>query len=403
LKIAPPLVTMSPMKGVSAMLGSVKSWFGGSLFGLRRINRADGLITLVLSAFAIALTSGLTHSGHPHGGFWASIAVLTMTVPVLWRRRAPLVAVATLAAGALFNGLVIGSMVRCGAALPALGLTMFAVGLRCDLRKALGGAALGVIAVVALAQYDPNLTPAFSAPGSVLLLALWGVGRLVRSREAMVASLRERTRELGEQRERTAQLAVAAERARVAAGVDDLLQERIGTLAGEAARGHRAVAEQPELARETLSTIEHESRRTLSQMREIVGSLREDAPIEPQPGLADLDGLLARATTADVRLRVDGDRRRLPAGLELSGYRIVEHLLATLQDAPEAHVDVTLSFASDALEITVAGPARAGVDSQSALAGAREWVALHGGRLQAQARGGRSQTIVRLPLVTAYA
>jgi signal transduction histidine kinase len=385
------------------MLGSVKSWFGRSLFGVRDVNRADGLIALVLGVFAILLTSGATHPSHPHGGFWASLAVLSMTVPVLWRRRAPLGAVATLAAGSLFNGFVIGSMVRCGATLPALALVMFSVGLRCELRKALGGALLGVIAVVTMAHYDPKLTSAFSIPGSVLLLALWGVGRLVRSREGMVASLRERTRELGEQRERTAQLAVAAERARVAAGVDGLLQERIGELAGEAARGRVAVDEQPELARETLSTIEHEGRRTLADMREIVGSLREEAPVEPQPRLADLGGLLERATTSDVRLQVDGDQRALPAGLELSGYRIVEHLLATLQDAPEVHVDVTLSFAEDVLEITVAGPPRDGVDSQTALAGAREWVSLHGGRLQAEARAGRSQTVVRLPLVTAYA
>jgi signal transduction histidine kinase len=385
------------------MLGSVKGWFGGSLLGVRDVNRTDGLIALVLSVFAVLLTSGVTHSGHPHGGFWASLAVLTMTVPVLWRRRAPLAAVSTLAAGALFNWLVIGSMVRCGAALPALALVMFSVGLRRELRVALGGATLGVIAAVALALSDPNLTSGFIIPGSVLLLALWGVGRLVRSREGMVASLRTRTRELGEQRERTAQLAVAAERARVAAGVDGLLQERIGELAGEAARGRGAVDQQPQVAREALSTIEHEGRRTLSQMREIVGSLREDAPIEPQPGLSDLDGLLQRATTSEVRLHVEGQRRALPAGLELSGYRIVEHLLATLRDAPEVRVDVTLGFAGDMLEIVVSGPMRAEVDSQTALAGAREWVALHGGQLEAKAQTGRSQTVVRLPLLTAYA
>ena len=385
------------------MLGAVKSWFGKSLFGVRDVNRADGLIALLLSAFAVTLTSGLDHTSHPHGGFWASVAVLTLTVPVLWRRHAPFAAMATIAAGALFNGLVIGSMVRCGAALPALALVSFSVGLRCERRRALEGAALGIVAVVALAQWDPNLTIGFAPPGSVFVLALWGVGRLVRSREGMVVSLRERTRELGEQRERTAQLAVAAERARVAAGVDGLLAERIGALAGEAARGRGAVDQQPDLARETLSTIEHEGRETLTQMREIVGSLREDAPTEPQPGLADLDGLVQRATTADVRLRVDGDRQGLPAGLELSSYRIIEHLLATLQDAPEAHIDVTVSFASDALEIAVAGPTREGVDSQTALVSAREWVALHGGQLQSKARTGRSRTVVRLPLLTAYA
>jgi hypothetical protein len=385
------------------MLGQVRSCFGGSLFGVRNVNRADALIALVLSVFAVLLTSGVTHSGHPHGGFWASLAVLTMTAPVLWRRRAPLAAAATLAVGALFNGLVVGSMVRCGAALPALAFVMFSLGLRCELRNALAGAVLGVVAVVALANSDPNLTSTFSVPGSVLLLAMWGVGRLVRSREAMVARLREHTRELDEQRERTARLAVSAERARVAAGVDGLLQERIGELAGEAARGLGAVDGQPEIARETLSMIEHEGRRTLSQMREIVGSLREDAPIGPQPGLADLDELLEHATSADVRLRTDGDRRALPAGLELSGYRIVEHLLATLEDAPEARVDVLLSFRGDVLEITVAGPARAGVDARASLAGAREWVSLHGGRLESRGGAVRSQTVVRLPLLTAYA
>ena len=157
------------------MLGAVKGWFGGSLFGVRDVNRADALIALVLSVFAILLTSGVVHTGHPHGGFWASVAVLTLTVPVLWRRRSPFAAVATIAAGALFNGLVIGSMVRCGAALPALALVSFSVGLRCERRKALEGAALGIAAVVALAQWDPNLTIGFAAPGSVFVLALWGV------------------------------------------------------------------------------------------------------------------------------------------------------------------------------------------------------------------------------------
>ncbi len=250
------------------MLGSVKSWFGKSLFGVRDVNLADGLIALVLSVFAIMLTSGATHPGHPHGGFWASLAVLSMTVPVLWRRRAPLGAAATLAAGSLFNGFVIGSMVRCGATLPALALVMFSVGLRCKLRQALGGAVLGIVAVVTMAHYDPKLTSAFSIPGSVLLLALWGVGRLVRSREGMVASLRERTRELGEQRERTAQLAVAAERARVAGGVgwtgfrsaSESWPEKRHVDAWQSTSSL-------ELARETLSTIEHEGRRTLADMR----------------------------------------------------------------------------------------------------------------------------------------
>jgi hypothetical protein len=72
-----------------------------------------------------------------------------------------------------------------------------------------------------------------------------------------------------------------------------------------------------------------------------------------------LSGLLARATSADARLIVDGDPRTLPAGLELSGYRIVEHLLLALEDAPEAAVAVRLCFRPDLLELNVSGPATA--------------------------------------------
>ena len=69
-----------------------------------------------------------------------------------------------------------------------------------------------------------------------------------------------------------------------------------------------------------------------------------------------MSGLLARATSADARLTVDGNPRTLPAGLELSGYRIVEHLLLALADAPGAPVEVRLHFGPDALELHVSGP-----------------------------------------------
>jgi len=67
-----------------------------------------------------------------------------------------------------------------------------------------------------------------------------------------------------------------------------------------------------------------------------VGNLRAERLTGPQPVLADLDSLLERAMTADARLQVSGSPRALPAGLELSAYRIVEHLLEALEDAPGA-------------------------------------------------------------------
>jgi hypothetical protein len=113
----------------------------------------------------------------------------------------PLGAISTLAGGALFNAIVVGSYVRCGATLPSLALVVYSVGARCELRPAAFGAALAVVSAVTQGHSDPQLK-GFSVGGSVLILALWGVGRLVRSREGMISALRARADELREQRDR---------------------------------------------------------------------------------------------------------------------------------------------------------------------------------------------------------
>ena len=78
----------------------------------------DIAAAVILSAYAVALTSGVVHTSHPHGGVAASIRVLAMTLPVAWCRRWPLAAAGVLAAAAVLNGVLFGPMVRCGAALP---------------------------------------------------------------------------------------------------------------------------------------------------------------------------------------------------------------------------------------------------------------------------------------------
>ena len=293
------------------MSDRVKNWMWGAPLGFRALTRLDTLLAVLLSTFGVVLVTGATKHGNPQGGALACAAVLLMTAPVAWRRAHPLAAVATLAGGALFNAIAVGSYVRCGATLPALLLVVYSVGARCALRPAVLGAALAVISMVTQAHSDPQLK-GFSVGGSVLILAMWGVGRLVRSREGMVATLRSRTDELREQRDRTARLAVAADRARVADDLDGMLGERIGRLASEAAVAREAIGREPDAARESLTAIEQEGRRTLTDMREIVGSLRDEPPADPQPSLADLDELLHRALATPARLTVAGDRCRSP-------------------------------------------------------------------------------------------
>jgi signal transduction histidine kinase len=141
----------------------------------------------------------------------------------------------------------------------------------------------------------------------------------------------------------------------------------------------------------------------LSQMREVVGTMAEQALTEPQPALAQLSSLLERATSADARLSVEGSPRALPAGLELSAYRIVEHLLTALEDAPDARVDVRVRFGPDALELDVAGTASRLADPVTAFAVARERAALLGGTLRIETASGRCTALVRLPLTAGYA
>ena len=385
------------------MRDRVRDWFVGAPFGLRAFTRLDTLLALGLSAFAVVLVSGNGASGDPSGGIFACAAVLLMTLPVAWRRAHPLGAIATLAGGAVFNAIVVGSFVRCGATLPALALVVFSVGARCELTPALLGAALAVVSTVAQGYSDPRLKSGFWPAGSILILALWGVGRLVHSRESIVAGLRARTDELHEQRDRTARLAVAADRAQVAQDLEGMLGARIGRLAAESAAAREVLGQTPEAAGASLSVIENEGRRTLTDMREIVGGLSDETPVRPQPSLADVDALLERTLSPNVRLTVDGDRHRLPAGIELSPFRIVERLLEPLEGVPAARVQVTLRYEPDALEVGVRGRVRSGADLHTTLATAREWVSLHAGTMSSQLRAGVSQTDVRLPLVTAHA
>ena len=363
----------------------------------------DLAVAIFLSVYAAVLTSGAVDTGHPTGGLGASVAVLAMTLPVAWCRRAPVAAAAVLAAGALFNGIVFGSIVRCGAALPAVFIVAFFVAARNNRRRAAVGVAFCAINVTAQAFYDPQL----GGPVVVLLLPILGlfvaIGRIVRARTAAIEILRTRTEELRNRREQTARLSVLADRARVSANLDAVLRDRIEHIAALATGARDALETCPAEAFEALASIEAEGRDVLRQMREIVGSLDHDAPSAPQPSLSELPALLARITSADARLSIEGERRRLPAGIELAGYRIAEHLVTALEDEPGATVEVCLRFAADALEVRVSGPPAADLDLAAVLAATRERVALHNGTVDEHTTAGRRRATARIPLITSYA
>jgi hypothetical protein len=363
----------------------------------------DVMAAALLSVYAVGLTSGVVHTSHPHGGAAASVGVLAMTLPVAWCRRWPLTAAGVLAAAAVLNGLLFGQMVRCGATLPAIFLVTFVVGIRCDRARSALGLLLCAGAAAAEALYDPQIEARGLAVVLPVLVAFFAAGRLVRARTETAQALRNRSAELRRQREETARMAVLADRARVTADLEGSLHAQIGAIAGTAATGLGALDADQDAARRALASIEHDGRAVLGHLREVLGSLQQPAPCKPQPTLARLSELLTRATTADARLTVDGNPRTLPAGLELSGYRIVEHLLLALEDTPNAAVDVRLSFHPDALEVHVSGPPAPTADLRAVLAAARERASLHGGTVDSRLADGICYAMARLPLVSSHA
>ena len=234
----------------------------------------------------------------------------------------------------------------------------------------------------------------FVAPVAV---AVWVVGRIVRSRGRMVTELQSRTEELRAARDERARLEVADDRARLSAELDGLLQRRLGVLAELADGGDAA---DPEAAAATLARIEAESRSTLEEMRAMVGVLRDDASaaeIASQPALTQLDGLLVRAKGAGAKLTVEGSPRALPAGVELSAYRVVEHLLDAVQDAPG--VEVGVRFADQALELRVTGPMRR--RGAAAIERARERARSTTGAWRRRRMAAAPRPLVSLPILAA--
>lgn len=366
-----------------------------------RVSPLDIGIGLFLSVYAVLLVTGVFDPrGRPVPA--PALAVLTMTLPVIWRRRWPVTMAVVLGGGALLNCLVIGPMVRCGPCLPALMLAAFALGRQPRRRPAwqlvlamaalLGSAALQSVT-------DPQLDPGVLVAMVPILFTLLAMGWLVESRGALAATLQEQNAELDRQREQVAALAADADRARIAGDLDRWLEGALESMEHAAAEGRATMPSRPVNAVASFRTVGEEGRATLRRLRQVVGALLEsEGSLEPPPTLRQLDRLRSMHGAGGPRILVSGRPRALPAGLELSGFRTLEHLLASFGPAARGRVEVGVAFEPDALELRVRGPEAPAPDREVALAAARARVELHHGTLTSAANGGDRETVARVPL-----
>ncbi len=375
-----------------------------------RVNVLDVAVGLVLSVDGVLIVTGVL-DGDGRVRVVPALGVLAMTLPVIWRRRWPVEIAVILGAAAVLNCLVIGSMVRCGAALPALMLASYALGRqRRGRSRWVLGAGLGALLASLTLQsaFDPRLdppgVPTAVAVGQILevmapvLVGLLAAGLLIESRSAMVERLRIRNDELQHGRERIATLAMEADRARIATNLGGWLAEVVDRMECAAGRGIAAlVADDRASARAAFDTIGEEGRGTLQCLRRVVGTLLEtEGSAEPQPALRQLDRLTRDSNR--VQILVGGERRALSPTLELSGYRTVELLVSAFEGTPRDPVRVQVDFGADILELRARGKVVSASAETSAFAAIGIRIALLRGTFSVERLGGESEAVARVPI-----
>ena len=347
---------------------------------------ADGLLAIALGAGTV--TQLVMEGPQPRQAF---ISALGTTLPLVWRRRLPLVVYLTQIGFAIF-----GARQPVTISLLATFVGLYSVAVYSRLRWApvvipvVGAAILGILV--------PESSPSVPSWALELVggLAIWLAGNAMRQRQAQADALAERARTLERERELATQLALADERRRIARELHDVVAHSVSVMVVQAGAARTVVPRDPERAADALLEVENSGREALRELRGLLGLLT-DAAVEPtlapQPGLAQLDGLVERVGQAGlpVVVRVAGTPRRLPPGLDLTAYRIVqEGLTNALKYARGAPTEVVVEFDDDEVRLSVLDEggthASAGESASRGLVGMHERVAVYGGQLQAGTR-----------------
>ena len=361
--------------------------------------RRRWVIDIAIAVVVTAVQLGATHASwswwHPsHDAVasapgWAGYLLLTVAGLVLtFRRRFP-VAVLTASLGATLLAGAIGHAGMIWIALIAAFFNAVVAGKRL--------AAVASLVIGYAASFWPvwQIGQAGHASVAVVLgvaawlLVLLAAAELVRFRRDHAAEL---ARNRAEQLRRQA----GEERMRIARDLHDVVAHNISVINVQANTALHLMDRQPERAREALTAIHEVSRQALTELRSVLGVLRSDgdlAPRAPSPGLGQLDDLLAAVRRAGLepRLRQRGDRRQLPASVDLAAYRIVQEALTnTARHSASGTADVLVCYEADGVLVQVddTGPARSAVTAQAGngITGMTERAHALGGRLSAGRR-----------------
>ena len=336
------------------------------------------------------------------------IASLLWTLPLLLRRRFPFAApVFTFAVQAAASAADPALGVETPA-LVALLLAFWVVGAENERGEAIAGAAIGFASIAVVAELDVRVGLENSVWGVILGSVVCVIAYALQQRAKRAAELEERASRLERELEERAHVAVLAERTRIARDLHDLVAHSVSLMTVQAGAARLLLPDDPPRAREPLLSVEETGREALADLRRLFGIVRSeegDAALTPQPGLARLDALLEQTRTAGlpVEVAIEGERRLLSPGVDLTAYRIVQEALTNaLKHAGPARAQVTIRYGPEVLDLEITNDGRRtrnGEGTGHGLVGMRERVTLYGGELEAGPRGRDGYAVrARLPI-----
>jgi signal transduction histidine kinase len=359
--------------------------------------QADALLALGLT---VALVLELSLGSNITGPFWADyVCGVLATAAVAWRRSWPVWMLALQLSAVLLSTAFDGDLAENPfSVFLAVIVVMYGVGSYAPVGWSRFGVAIGVIGMVLINLVGDMSDDAGAYIGTLLLaIALpWAAGRAAKEWAQRALELERVNSALKAEQEQRSLLAVADERSRIARELHDVVAHSISVMVVQAEGAKRMMDRDPRRAKSALEQIEGTGRAALVEMRRLLGVLRKDGEgtiRTPQPGTQTLDMLVNRAQEAglDVRVAIEGDRKTLPAGVDVSVFRIIQEALTnSLKHAGPTRADVLLKYDDKAVEVEIvdAGivngfePPESDPDNpQHGLLGMKERVSLYGGEI----------------------
>ncbi|WP_405395798.1 sensor histidine kinase [Microbispora hainanensis] len=364
------------------------------------------LLSLVtVEVFSRASSIGARQAGVP-GLLLLSAALI---VPLVWRRDHPREVFAVVATVSFVQWLL--DIIVVPANIAVL-VALYNVVARSTLLWALAAGAVAEFGLLlAMLRWSVDAGRAWVS-SSAFIVAVWLAGIYTNTRRRYVESLVERAERAERERDQQARIAAAAERARIARELHDVVAHNVSVMVVQADGAGYAIDSDPEQARRAMQAISATGRQALAEMRRLVGVLRHDAgsPAEeyaPQPGVAQLGDLIkqVRDSGLPTEFTVSGTARSLPEGEQLAVYRIVQEALtnALKHGGPGTRAWVEVTYGRREIELRISDDGRGAAAPRMVgghgLIGMRERAAMYGGSVDAAPRlGGGFRVVARIPV-----